>query len=100
MTGTAQPVLRGRSLERARQGLNPSYSLRSTEFLLPHPRQHQRKNPQAATDQSHHRLGLREYAGLNEDLARHGKAGGGQQQAGATDEDRQIAYRRCDGLCG
>ena len=56
--------------------------------LLPNPCQHQRQAPQHATDKGHHRVGLCEYAGLDEDLAGDGEADGGQQQAGAADCDR------------
>jgi len=64
--------------------------------LLPHTRKRECQKPQHTADQPHHRVGLRKHTGLDEDLARDGDADRGEQQAGAADDNRQIAYRGCD----
>ncbi|MEH2690094.1 hypothetical protein DXU04_35090 [Bradyrhizobium diazoefficiens] len=74
-----------------------SWKLRS---LFPDARQFQRQQPQRGADEAHHRVGLREDAGLNKDLRRDGEANSREQQASAADDHRQITYRGCDWPCG
>ncbi|BAC49364.1 bsr4099 [Bradyrhizobium diazoefficiens USDA 110] len=73
---------------------------RNCKSLFPDARQFQRQQPQHGAHKSLHHVGLREHTGLNKDLRRDSEADGGEQQAGAADDDRQIAYRGCDWPCG
>jgi hypothetical protein len=61
--------------------------------LLPDAGERQGQKSQHRANDTHDRVGLREQAGFNEDLAGDEEADRGQQQAAATDGDRQISYR-------